>query len=98
MPGRIVFPFGYHIKIQLVTDAEMSELEDTGGCHNCQTCSGCKVTGSTVSDGLWLPGSKTISIRKVLGKPRQRYMLSHELQHAQIDWQHHFLNTGVMKP
>ena len=39
-------------------------------------------------DGLWDSDSKTIYIRKSLQMTRKRYILTHELGHAFLDWQH----------
>src|SRR5688572_30780182 len=86
LPQRVVLPFGYRVTVKLVTDAEMLSHQDA----NDQDEAG---------DGLWQVGCRTIYIRKALPKPRQRYLLSHELGHAFLDWQHHYLGvTGTMKP
>ena len=84
LPARVSLPFGYRVTVRLVTDAEMAAL-----LH----------PDEELCDGLWLAGPRSISIRKVLPKARQRYMLSHELGHAFLDWQHHYLNNPqVMNP
>ena len=79
LPKRVVLPFGYVIKVKLVTDPEMRSI----------------LGEDEICDGLWQEGSRAISIRKCLPVTRQRYILSHEMGHAVIDWQHHFL--GIME-
>lgn len=98
IPASVPMPFGFRIKVNLVTDAEMAALEN-GTCANCHVCQSCRATGATISDGLWQVGPRRISIRKALSKGRQAYMLSHEMGHAFMDWQHHYLGImGSMKP
>lgn len=84
LPQRVVLPFGYVVSVRLVTDSEMREHLSPE---------------DDLCDGLWLDGPRTIYLRKTLPKPRLRYLLSHELGHAFLDWQHHYLGViGTMKP
>lgn len=46
------------------------------------------------SDGLWNVDNRTIYIRKSLPLVRRRYILTHELGHAFLDWQHLHLDEG----
>jgi Zn-dependent peptidase ImmA (M78 family) len=45
-------------------------------------------------DGLWNVDNKTIYIRKSLTLSRRRYILTHELGHAWLDFTHKFLDDG----
>ncbi len=50
------------------------------------------------ADGLWIPETRTILVRKRLPAKRRAYILAHELGHAWLDWQHHYLDNGDSKP
>ncbi len=45
-------------------------------------------------DGLWDCNLRTIYIRKSLPLTRKRYILTHEVGHAFLDWQHQHLDEG----
>lgn len=78
IPSRVVFPFGYRVKIKQVTDTEMNEQ-------------------AADADGLWEEETRTIYIRKNLPITRRRYLLAHELFHAWLDWQHLYMDKGIVK-
>jgi len=50
------------------------------------------------ADGLWVPETRTILIRKRLPAKRRAYLLAHELGHAWLDWQHKHLDLELLKP
>ena len=47
-------------------------------------------------DGLWDDEDRTIYIRRSQPATRKRYILTHELLHAWLDWQHYCLDAGVV--
>lgn len=55
------------------------------------------IADGDLDDGLWDVETKTIYIRKGLSVRRQRYILTHELHHALIDWTHECLNDEIAK-
>lgn len=83
LPKSLTLPFGYRVSIREVTDGEMREMDDED---------------ERVSDGCWDVETRTIYIVKTLSPRRKRYILGHELFHAVLDWQHHMLNEGAIKP
>jgi Zn-dependent peptidase ImmA (M78 family) len=86
LPHRFVFPFGYVVSIHRVSAREMRKLQGDADYK------------ASPADGLWSVDTQTISVLKSLPLRRQRYILSHELGHAWLDWQHFCLTLGVMKP
>lgn len=72
LPSWIYFPFGYRIRVRLLTDTEMKILND----------------GDDAVDGLWIEEQRTIYVRKALSPKRRRYILAHELLHAAADYMH----------
>lgn len=55
-----------------------------------------KIAGGAV-DGCWDVATRTIYVDQGLSEQEQRYILTHELIHAFVDWQHHALG-GAVKP
>jgi len=75
LPASVRLPFGYTVKVRLVTDAEMlAALEEDDKDELC--------------DGLWLVDTREILILKSLSKKRRAEILGHELDHAINDWRH----------
>lgn len=89
LPASVRFPFGYVVRVRLVTAAEMESAE---------SCCNCFAKPDEVPDGSWDCSERTIRICKGQPVTRQRYILGHELQHALLDFNHHHLNAGSMKP
>lgn len=89
IPRSHRFPWGYTIRILLVTPTEMAAAE---------SCCNCFAKPDGIPDGSWDSGERTIRICKGLPITRQRYVLGHELQHSLLDFNHHHLNVGSMKP
>lgn len=85
LPTRVHLPFGFRIAVKLVTDSEMVGVLGSSDPDE-------------MVDGLWDDDTRTIYIRKVLSKKRQRYILSHELHHALLDWAHACLNDQTAQP
>lgn len=86
LPARVCLPFGYIVRVKQVTDTEMKAH---GGDERSDPVS---------FDGLWDVGTRIIYIRKSLPIRRKRYILGHELQHAFLDWTHHYLISGDARP
>lgn len=55
-------------------------------------------THASDADGLWVPETRTILIRKRLPAKRRAYLLVHELGHAWLDFSHQYLDNGDVKP
>lgn len=83
LPATVRFPYGYVIRVVLVTDGEMLEAMDED-----------KRDKDELSDGLWDVGERVIRVRRSLPLKRKWYVLSHEMDHAHTDWQHWLLDTG----
>ena len=82
-PKRLTLPFDYTIAIREVTDGEMRDMDDAD---------------VRTTDGCWDVETRTIYIVKTLPPRRKRYILGHELIHAVLDYNHHLLNEGKIKP
>lgn len=50
------------------------------------------------SDAYWNVGTRTILIRSKLPHKRKVYLLTHEMTHALVDWQHEHLDQQDAKP
>lgn len=80
IPNTIKLPFGYTIRVFIVSDADMLEAMDED-----------KRDKEQLADGLWDCEERVIRVRQALTLKRRRYVLTHEMQHATLDWQHHCL-------
>ena len=47
------------------------------------------------ADSGWYSEHRLIIIRKSLNPMRKRYLLTHEMAHGWIDWQHYCLDRGI---
>jgi hypothetical protein len=70
LPSKIDFPFGYAVKVRLVTDAQMALY--SGRRHRV--------------DGLWDDNLRVIYIRRAIPLDAQIDALLHEVRHAQTEW------------
>ena len=72
LPASVRLPFGYTILIKAVAPRTLKRLAQ----------------GDEVF-GLWVNnGGRLIYVDKSLTEPEQRYILTHELGHGWLDWQH----------
>lgn len=83
LPRTIMLPFGYKVKVKLISAKEMREHE---------------TPEVPTLYAFWDADTQTIYIRATLNPAARRYMLSHEFHHAVLDWQHEMLDRGVMAP
>ena len=76
IPVSLILPYGYRIRVRLVTDSEMLQaLEEEDN-------------KAELVDGLWDSEAQMITIRKSIPKARQIRVFAHELRHALADWEH----------
>jgi Zn-dependent peptidase ImmA (M78 family) len=85
LPRRVCFPFGYTVRIKLVTDQEMLAAQE-------------EEDKEEMVDGFWSVDDKLIRIRKKLSHKRRAYILYHELLHSIHDAMHSLLDEGKAKP
>lgn len=85
IPARVVFPFGYVVKIREVTVHEMRDLEEIEA-------------GEEEAEGLWDVDERTLYVLKCLTRRRKRYVVIHELAHALLDMGHEVMGKGAAKP
>lgn len=81
LPANIHLPFGYRIKVCLVTDAEMLAVMD-------------EEDRNELVDGLWDVDTRRIYIRRRMASARKAEVLGHELDHAVNDWRHWVRDGG----
>lgn len=81
LPAKIDLPFGYRIKVALVTDAEMLLAMD-------------EEERTELADSLWDVDCRTIFVRRRLSGERKAEMLGQELDHAMNDWRHWVRDGG----
>lgn len=75
LPRKVTLPFGYVVKVALVTDKEMLDAMDEDD-------------PAELADGLWDVDSRIVYVRRSLPFKRKAEVLGHELDHALNDWRH----------
>jgi hypothetical protein len=86
VPVSLTLPYGYRIRVRLVTDSEMLRALDE------------EDNKAELVDGLWDSEARLILIRMALPKARQIRVFAHELRHALADWEHAISDQMNLQP